>query len=135
MKNREKYKNELEALMIRGMSFGIHKTTGALIGCRGAMSSCEVCAFRETTKSCMVFRQDWLDEEYDPWADFRDLKKGDLILINNGVGLTPYLFVRFEDDCLVYSRHIDNDGEFQLLLRAKDPNWVTTMDRFAKIWR
>lgn len=135
MKNREKYKDELEALMIRGMSFGIHKTTGEVIGCSGSLSSCNVCAFRETTKMCMDFRTEWLDEEYDDWADFRGLKKGDLILINNVAGLSPYLFVRIEDDCLVYSRFIDDDGEFQLLLRVKDPRLVTTPDRFAKIWR
>lgn len=137
MKNKEKYKNELEALMIRGMSFGIHKTTGALIGCRGgSLSDCNVCAFRETTKTCMEFRKEWLESEEecveDIWSDFRDLKRGDLIMINKGPLWSPYLFVEFEDDSIVYTHSVDNDGEFQLLLRENDPRWVKKPDRFIK---
>ena len=125
MKNKEKYKNELEDLMIKGKSFGIHKTTGELIGCNCSLASCSVCAFRETTKTCMEFRKEWLDEEHNKWEGYSHLKRGDAVFVKMGTIWLPVIFVCFECNELVYTSCADDDGEFPFHVgKESDPRHV-----------
>lgn len=133
MKNGEKYKDFLTNVI----RFGVDEYTNEPHDCKNM--NCEHCRFRFIEKPCVKFRKEWIESEEecvdDIWSDFRDLKRGDLIFINKGPVWSPYIFVEFEDKFIVYTRCIDNDGEFQLLLKEQDPRWVMKPDRFAKIWR
>lgn len=136
MKNREKYNDiVVKCASMNDVSFGVNKHTGepeicALSNGYGKVIACENCAFYRSGRVCYAYRKEWLESEAesveDIWSGFRDLKRGDLIMINKGLLWSPYLFVEFEDDSIVYTRR------FQLLLRESDPRCVKKPDHFIK---
>lgn len=120
MKNREKYADFLvDAMSVRGYSFGVDKETGEPKVCASFdiytahHVRCENCALYKTgASSCLESRKKWLNEEVDEWADFRDLKRGDIIMLSVSGMWYPVIFVRFDEFGLRYSRSIDNRGDF-----------------------
>lgn len=136
MKNREKYNDFLvDAMSVRGYSFGVDKKTGEPKVCASFDSytaynvNCEECAFYEIgTPSCLACRKKWLNEECDPWLEFKSLKKGDLILIKKGLSMYPYIFVSIEDDGLTYAAFIGSDGSYSCLMKEINPNLVRRLE-------
>lgn len=110
MKNREKYINFLDDCLVSGSHFGVNEAINQPILC--AEMECSNCKFFCTGGSCDRNRRKWLDQECDEWADFRDLKRGDIIMLSVSGMWYPVIFVRFDEFGLRYSRSIDNRGDF-----------------------
>lgn len=110
MKNREKYDGFLTECLVNGKKFGVDEATKQPFLCENM--ECNACKFRNLGKTCANFRTEWLEEEVDIWADFRDLKRGEIIMINVSAFWYPVIFVRFDEFGLRYSRCMNNSGQF-----------------------
>lgn len=96
--------------MVNCRKFGVDEATNKPFLC--ANMTCSNCKIKYLGKSCANFRTEWLEEEYDDWADFRDLKRGDIIMVSIRCQWYPVIFVRLDEFGLRYSKCIDNRGEF-----------------------
>lgn len=111
MKNREKYNEFLEDCLINGRKFGIDKKTNEPHIC-DLSSMCSNCKFSSLKKTCSQFRKDWLEEEVDELAAFRNLKKGDIIMFNKNDCWYPVIFISLTNDKIHYATCIDKNGDF-----------------------
>lgn len=133
MKNREKYADFLvDAMSVRGYSFGVDKETGEPKVCASFdiytahHVTCENCALYKTgSSSCLESRKKWLNEDVDEWADFRDLKKGDIILVNKNGFWHPYVFDCFIGNKLMYGSCMNDNGNIPCAFMFEGyPNFV-----------
>lgn len=133
MKNREKYNDFLiDAMSVRGYSFGVDKITGEPKVCAtfdvytAHHVTCENCSLYKTgASSCLESRKKWLNEECDPWLEFRSLKKGDVILVNNHGFWYPYVFDCFLGNKIMYADCKDENGVIPCAFMFKEnPNLV-----------
>lgn len=124
MKNREKYNEFLEECLINGRKFGIDKNTSEPHIC-DLNTKCANCKFSTLKKTCSQFRKDWLEEEVDEWAEFRDLKRGDIILVNP-LGLWyPVIFVKLDEFGIHFTSSVNENGIFTCCIDCeKDPKRV-----------
>lgn len=128
MKNKEKYVDFLlKCAANNTVSFGVDKITGEPKICSSSSAmdeiKCTNCRFGASFCGEKT-RNEWLEEECDPWLGFRDLKRGDLILIKRGLSWHPYIFVEFIDESLVYAAFISTDEFFTYLMKETNPNSV-----------
>lgn len=128
MKNREKYADFLLKCAVNNtVSFGVDRITGEPKFCSSSSSrdeiKCTNCRFG-TVFCGEKARSEWLEEEVDIWEGYRDLKRGDLILIKKGLSWHPYIFVEFIDESLVYAAFISTDEFFTCLMKETNPNSV-----------
>lgn len=111
MKNREKYADFLIDCLTNDERFGVDTKTNEPRLCKDINCVLD-CKFHTLCNSCVASRKEWLNEEVDEWADFRDLKRGDIIMLSISGLWYPVIFVRFDEFGLRYSRSIDNRGDF-----------------------
>lgn len=111
MKNREKYKEFLDDCLVDHVGFGVDKDSNKPYPC-DKLDCTSDCKFYCACGPCNGSRRNWLDQECDDWADFRDLKRGDIIMLSVSGLWYPVIFVRFDEFGLRYSRSIDNRGDF-----------------------
>lgn len=125
MKNRVKYVDFLIDCAANMDGFGVDKDTNKPRLCKD-MNCVNNCKFQHSlSTSCTEFRKKWLDEDVDEWADFRDLKRGDIIMLSVSGLWYPVIFVRFDEFGLRYSRSIDNRGDFVCEVGFEDnPRYV-----------
>lgn len=115
MKNREKYADFLLKCAVNNtVSFGVDRITGEPKFCSSSSSrdeiKCTNCRFG-TVLCGEKARSEWLEEETDEWSGFRDLKKGDIILVNKNGFWYPYIFDCFIGNKIVYGHCKDANGD------------------------
>lgn len=110
MKNREKYNDFLIDCFVDGEHFGVDVNTNKPSRCKDI--HCTNCKFHCDLEPCIIDAKAWIEEEADEWADFKDLKRGDIIMLSVSGMWYPVIFVRFDEFGLRYSRSIDNRGDF-----------------------
>lgn len=118
MKNREKYDEFLTECLTKADRFGVNKVTNEPCVCRHL--ACLDCKFHDLGKSCTDFRKDWLDQEVDKWSEFRDLKRGDIIMVNVRAFWFPHIFVNIDDLGLHYTSCVDKNGDFLTSIQFED---------------
>lgn len=129
MKNREKYVDFLlKCAANNTVSFGVDKITGEPKVCSSSSAmdeiKCTNCKFG-TTFCGEKTRNEWLDEECDPWSEFRDLKKGDIILVNKNGFWHPYVFDCFIGNKLMYGSCMNDNGNIPCAFMFEGyPNFV-----------
>lgn len=126
MKNKEKYVDVLaKCASDRYISFGVDKETGEPKMCGSVNDSiiCGECAFYGEV-DCSSGRTRWLEAEADKWADFRDLKKGDVVFIKCGTLWMPVIFISLECGTLFYMLVADEDRKIFDRCHEDDPSRV-----------
>lgn len=123
MKNREKYSDFLIDCFADGEHFGVDVNTNKPCRCKDL--HCGACKFHSTLEPCVINAKEWINEDVDDWADFRDLKRGDIIMLSVSGMWYPVIFVRLDEFGLRYSKCINNHGDFVCAVEfEEDPRRV-----------
>lgn len=123
MKNREKYDDFLIDCLANDDRFGVDIKTNKPCLCKDL--DCVSCKCYNSCNSCVASRKEWINEEVDDWVDFRDLKRGDIIMVSNSGQWYPVIFVRLDEFGLRYSKCINNQGDFVCAVEfEEDPRRV-----------
>lgn len=123
MKNKEKYNEFLTTCLVNAKRFGVGKSTNEPHTCMDI--ACTKCKFQSLDKECSEFRKEWLEEEVDKWSEFRDLRNGDIILVNTLALWYPVIFVKLDEFGIHFTSAINENGVFTCCIDCeKDPKLV-----------